>query len=173
MSPTGSVSIASSPTRFGHARNDALVREVAQADPAEAELLEHGARPATAVAAAVLAGLELLRPRGLDHQRLLGHALLVPPVFCERQPEPAQERQRFVVSLGGGRDRYVEAANAVDGVVVDLREDDLLPDPDRVVAATVERLRAEPAEVADPGQRDRDQTIEELVHPRAAQGHLR
>ena len=33
---------------------DALVRELAQADPAEAELAVHGARPAAAVAARVV-----------------------------------------------------------------------------------------------------------------------
>src|SRR5581483_9845342 len=173
MSATGSVSICSSPARLRHARDDALVGEVAQADPAEAELLVHGARPTAAVAAAVLARRELLRARGLDHERLLGHALLVPPVLGERQAQPAQERARLVVGLRRGRDGHVEAADPVDGVVVDLREDDLLADPERVVAATVERARVEPAEVADPRQRDRHEPVEELVHPRATQRHLR
>ena len=40
-------------------------------------------------------------------------------------------------------------------VVVDLGEDDLLPDAHRVVAAAVERARVEPAEVADARDRDR------------------
>src|SRR3712207_8550739 len=44
------------------------------------------------------------------------------------------------------RQRDVEAAHLVDVVVVDLREDDLLPDAHRVVAPPVERPRVEPAE---------------------------
>src|SRR5215467_11475818 len=71
MSATGSVSISPSPARLRHARDHALVREVAQADPAEPELLVHGARTTAAVAPRVLAALELLRARRLDHERLL------------------------------------------------------------------------------------------------------
>src|ERR671930_367051 len=52
MSATGSVSIGS-PARFRHPGDHAVVRELAQADPAEAELAVHGARPAAAVAAPV------------------------------------------------------------------------------------------------------------------------
>src|SRR5437764_1999885 len=72
MSATGSVSIAL-PGALCHARDDALVGELPQADPAETELLEDGTRPSAAVAARVVAHLVLRRPRGLDDQRLLGH----------------------------------------------------------------------------------------------------
>src|SRR3954447_26230624 len=48
-----------SPARLGHAGDHAVVRELAQADPAEAELAVHRARPATPAAARVLAGLVL------------------------------------------------------------------------------------------------------------------
>src|SRR5262249_2662692 len=75
--------------------------------------------------------------------------------------------------LRGGRERHVEAADLVDAVVVDLREDDLLPDAERVVPAPVERLGVQPAEVADARQRDRDESVEELPHPGAAQRDLR
>ena len=71
----------------------------------------------------------------------------------------------------GGRDRDVEAADLVDRVVVDLREDQLLPDPQGVVAATVEGAAFRPAEVTDPRDRDRDQPVQELPHPGAPQGH--
>src|SRR6266540_3100930 len=73
MSAIGSVCI-SLPARFGHAGDLALVREVAQADPAEAELLVDGARPAAAVAARVLPHLEARLALGLSHQGLLSHA---------------------------------------------------------------------------------------------------
>src|SRR5438552_10927154 len=99
--------------------------------------------------------------------------LLLPSVLGEGHAKPAQERQPVLVRLRRGRDRDVEAANLLDVVVVDLREDDLLGDSEREVAAAVERAWIEPAEVADPRQRDRDQAIEELVHARASQRHAR
>src|SRR4051812_10265567 len=58
-SAMGSVIDIGSPARLGHAGDVAVVRELAQADPAEAELAEHRARPAAAAAAGVLAGLVL------------------------------------------------------------------------------------------------------------------
>src|SRR5918911_2350205 len=63
MSATGSVSIARLlPARLRHAGDHALVRELPQADPAEAELAEDGARTPAAVAAGVVPHLEALRP---------------------------------------------------------------------------------------------------------------
>src|SRR5205085_10180300 len=63
MSATGSVSIARLlPARFGHAGDHALMRELPQADPAEAELAEDGARAPAAVAARVVPHLATLRP---------------------------------------------------------------------------------------------------------------
>src|SRR5438105_3371180 len=172
MSATGSVSMSLLPRALRHAGDDALVGELPQADPAEPELLEHGARPTAAVAAGVVAHLELRRPRGLDSQRLLRH-LAFAPSGCERQPEPGEERAGLLVVRRSRRDRDVEAANLVDAVVVDLGEDDLLADSERVVPAPVERVRVQSAEVADARERDRDQTVEELPHPVAAQRHAR
>src|SRR5438093_9133626 len=91
----------------------------------------------------------------------------------ERKAQAAQQRLCLLVRLGGGRDRDVEAADLVDAVVVDLREDDLLAQAQRLVAAPVERVRVQPSEVADPRQCDRDQAIDELPHAVAAQRHAR
>src|SRR5580765_1779546 len=98
----------------------------------------------------------------------------VPPlaVAAERQAESLKQRAGLVVGLGGGRDRHVETADLLNVVVVDLREDDLLADAERVVAAPVERARVETAKVADARQRDRDEAVEELVHARAAKRDL-
>src|SRR3954470_21622993 len=87
MSAIGSVSIGS-PARLRHARDRTLVRELAQADAAQAEFLEHGARAATAVAPRIGARLELLRTPLLHDERCLRH-LLIPPVAvaAERKPE--------------------------------------------------------------------------------------
>src|ERR671937_1666892 len=69
MSATGSVSIARRlPAGLRHAGDHALVRELPQTDPAEAELAEDGARAPAAVAARVLAHLEALRPALLHPQ---------------------------------------------------------------------------------------------------------
>src|SRR3954452_14548184 len=95
MSATGSVSISVLlPAALRHAGDDALVGELAQADPAEAELLEHRARTPALVAARVVADLVLRGPRLLDDQRFLRH-LLVLSLAGEREAEPAQERARL------------------------------------------------------------------------------
>src|SRR6266487_4711981 len=65
MSATGSVSIWS-PTALRHARNHALMGQIAQADPAEAELAEDGPRATAAVAARVRPHAVLLRALLLD-----------------------------------------------------------------------------------------------------------
>src|SRR5581483_7664386 len=120
----------------------------------------------------VRANLEALRTGGLGDHRLLGH-LVLSPVVGERQAEAAQQRAGALVVLGGRRDRDVQTADRGDVVVVDLGEDDLLADAERVVAAAVERPGVEPPEVADPGQRDRHEPVEELVHAGSAQRHAR
>src|SRR6266545_3401925 len=93
--------------------------------------------------------------------------LLLPSVRREGHAEPAQERERLVVRLRGGRDRDVEAANLLDVVVVDLGEDELLTDTEGEVASAVERARVQPTEITNAGQRNRDEPVEELVHARA------
>src|SRR5215218_6469150 len=91
----------------------------------------------------------------------------------EREAELAQQRVGVFVVGGARRDRDVEAANRCDLVVIYLGEDDLLADTERIVAAPVEGTQAQAAEVADSRQRDRDQAVEEVPHPRAAQRDAR
>src|SRR3954469_22859169 len=225
------------PARLRHAGHVAVVRHLAQADAAQAELAVDRARPAAAAAAGVLAGL-VLRGACLTHALgRLGHAsgLLVgigvgvaglaldtlargglglgvgvgvlllellergllglragvrlveallllglrgarrlllgagAALLGERHAERLEQRERLEVGLRRRGDRDVEAADLVDGVVVDLGEDDLLADADGVVAAAVERRRLQAAEVADPRDRDRHQAVEELVRALVAQ----
>src|SRR5438067_1506928 len=74
MSAMGSVStVLSLPARLRHAGNRALVRQLAEADPAEAELAVDRARAAAPVAARVVAHLELLWSPLLHDERRLGH----------------------------------------------------------------------------------------------------
>src|SRR4051812_11372556 len=88
----------------------------------------------------------------------------------EWEAEGVEQGVALLVGFRRRGEDDVEAAHLVDGVVVDLREDDLLAYAERVVAAPVE-LDRQAAEVADPWDRDRDQAVEELVHARAAQRH--
>src|SRR5438046_2588250 len=91
MSATGSVSISRLlPRALCHAGDDALVGELPEADPAEPELLEDGARPPAAVAAGVVAHLELRGPCGFHFQRLLRHAYLSLPAAANGRPSPVR-----------------------------------------------------------------------------------
>src|SRR5262245_56670812 len=148
------------------------MRELAQADPAEAELAIDGARASAPVAARVGPRCVLGLPLLLDDERLLGH-LPFPSLCGEREPERAEKCTAGLVRLRRRGDRDIESADPRNLVVVDLRKDNLLADPDGVVAAAVERARVEPAKVADARQSDRRETVEELVHPSAAQRHAR
>src|SRR5215207_8282178 len=87
MSAIGSVMLISVhrplPARLGDAGQLAGMGELAHADPAQAELAQHGPRTPAALAARVAPHLELRGALGLGDQRLLCHllvVLLVPPV---------------------------------------------------------------------------------------------
>src|SRR3954452_17809962 len=112
-------------------------------------------------------GLALLLRDGRRRRSLLGSAR---GAVDEREAERLEQGVALLVGLRRGREDDVEATDLVDGVVVDLREDDLLAHAERVVAAAVE-LGRQSAEIADTRDRDRDQAIEELVHARAALCH--
>src|SRR5215471_7492225 len=88
------------------------------------------------------------------------------PSLPEREVECGQQRARLVVGLRAGADRDVHAPDVGCLVVIDLREDDVLLDADRVVAASVEALRRQAAEVTHARQRDGDQPVKEFVHAR-------
>src|SRR5688500_3059014 len=62
------------PARLGHPRNEPLMGQLAQADPAQAELAVDGTGPAAATAAGVLAGLVLGAACLTDALGGLGHA---------------------------------------------------------------------------------------------------
>src|SRR4051812_22143527 len=184
-SAMGSVIDMRLPTALGHAGDVALVSELAQADPAEPELAVDRARAPAAAAARMGPGLVLRRAirandlgclshgsgSSLSSYWLLGEGLVMAraPVAGERHAERLEQRERLGVRRRRRRDRDVEAAHLVDRVVIDLGEDDLLPDAHAVVPATVEGARIEAAEVAQPRNRDRDEAVDELVRALAAQ----
>src|SRR5713226_4780967 len=85
----------------------------------------------------------------------------------EGHPQLAQQGQGRVVPAGAGHERDIHPVDLLDLVVVDLREDHLLLDADRVVAPAVETVGREPAEVAHARHRDRDEPVQKLEHPRS------
>src|ERR1044072_930319 len=93
-------------------------------------------------------------------------------LLAERETEGFEQGFAVLVVLRRRGDRDVHAPELVDLVVLDLGEDDLFLDAEAVVATAIERTRVDAAEVADARDRDRDETIEKLVHALATQRHL-
>src|SRR6476659_7398362 len=88
----------------------------------------------------------------------------------------AEEFKKLLALLVGLRRRHdadLQPAETVDLVIIDLGERELLAKPEGVVAAAVEGLAGHAAEVADAGQGQRGQPVEEVPHPVAAQRDLR
>src|SRR5713226_9108759 len=96
----------------------------------------------------------------------------LPLPLAEWHAEARQQAARLVVCAGCRHDRHFQPAELVDLVVVDLGEHDLLPEAKRVVAAPVESLGAHAAEVADAGERDVEQLVEEEPHAPSPQRGL-
>src|SRR5690606_25926808 len=91
----------------------------------------------------------------------------------EGEAERLEERTTFVVVLRRRDDGDVEASDAIDLVLVDLVEDRLLGDTERVVAAAVELRRGQAAEVTNARERERDEAIDELPGTVATEGDVR
>src|SRR5579872_983244 len=181
MSATGSVITAIClllplPRCLGDARNLAAMRELAEADPAQAELAQVASRPAAALAAVVLAHRELLFAlRFFDHRsgcHVVGRALRRGTLLPQRHAHLAQERQRVLVVARGRDDDDVHAADHIDLVVVDLGEHELLAQAERVIAAAIERAARHAAKIADARQHDVHELVEKCVHALPAQRDL-
>src|SRR2546430_4714191 len=108
----------------------------------------------------------------LSHQCLLAFRRCGRFLLPERKIERAQQRSRLVVGFGAGTHGNVHPPDIGHLVVVDLGEDDVFLDADRVIASAVEALRRQTAEIARARQRDVDQPVDELVHASLAQRHL-
>src|SRR3989344_3020487 len=68
---------------------------------------------------------------------------------AQRETERHEQRPRFRVGLGTGSDGDVHSAERVDLVEIDLGENDLLLDAERIIAASVEGARWQTAEIAE------------------------
>src|SRR5665647_345401 len=91
----------------------------------------------------------------------------------EGETERLEQRAAFFVVPGGRHNSDVHTADTVDPVLVDLVEHDLLGETEGVVAAAVELLVREAAEVTDPGKREAQQAVEELPHAVATKRDVR
>ena len=115
---------------------------LAEAHAAESEFPVDRVRTAAALAAGVTAHLELRLPARLNLEACLCHSLSLPGLLlCEWESERAKQSATFIVILGCGDDRDVHAADAIDLVLWDLSEYDLLGYTEGVVALAIELLR--------------------------------
>src|SRR5262249_23297506 len=90
----------------------------------------------------------------------------------ERYTEVRQQRLRLLVGPGRRHHDDVHPSQLVYFVVADLGKDDLLLEPERIVPASVEGPGRHSLEVAQARKRDVHESIQELIHARAAQGDL-
>src|SRR3954453_11666636 len=165
MSAIGSVIVIGvllSPAGLRHAGNLAGVHHLPKADTAQVELAVHGARSPAAGAAGIGPHLELRLALLLRDERCLGHESPQIPLLrgvstSEREAESVEQSPALGVGAGGGHNGDVHPAHCVDLVVFDLGEDELLVDPERVVAPTVEAVGREAPEVPDPRDGEGDQ----------------
>src|SRR5579883_2548876 len=162
MSAIGSVITPTphtSPAGLDEARDLPPVRQRPQADPAQAEFPEDRARAAASTSPASPSWPSLRSPPDDGH-------------LADRSPEGGEELGGLLVGPRRRHDGDVHPPDLVDLVVVDLREDELFPDPDVEVPPPVAGPDGQPLEVLDPRQGDVEELIEELVHPLPPERHL-
>src|SRR5690606_25149331 len=91
---------------------------------------------------------------------------------AEREFESTQQCATFIIRPSSGGQSNVQTAQSIDLVVIDFRENDLLFNAHAVVTTTIEGLGIQAAEVANPRQGDRQQTIQEFIHTIATQSNF-
>ena len=83
---------------------------------------------------------------------------------AHRHPERAQQGQPLEIAARRRRNRNRQPLHLLDFVEIQFGKNRMFLQPERVVAAPVESLVADPAEVAHARQRDINQPIEKLPH---------
>src|SRR5262245_6316287 len=101
------------PAGLAHTGQLAAVRHLPHADPAQAELAQHRARPTAALAPGVGAHLELRLLRRLEHQSLLGHQFsLNGKPRCRRSARPSSSLVAVVtIVMSMPRCRSIESGS--------------------------------------------------------------
>src|SRR5689334_5814883 len=127
MSAIGSeMFMGSLPARLRHAGQLAEERALPEADAAQGEPPDEGARPAAHGAAVIRPHLVLGGPLRFGDHRFLGHSLPPPRLRGEGHAEELEKLLRFLVGLRRRHDADLQPAETVHLVVVDLREGELL-----------------------------------------------
>src|SRR5438045_9673497 len=87
----------------------------------------------------------------------------------KRHSPRLQKRARLIVIARRGHNRDVHAAQLVDLIEIEFREDQLLANSDRIITAAVESFRRNTPKIPHARQRYRHEPIKEFVHLLAAQ----
>src|ERR1700712_5640029 len=114
-------------------------------------------------------GANFAARRARFFSRSISASLATVTSVSERELEAGEQCLCFFVGLRRRRDADVQPTQRVDLVVIDLGENDLLFHTDVVVAPAIKCTTRHTTEVANAGQRHRDETIEEFVHRTATQ----
>ena len=149
-----------------------LVGQLPEADTAYAVIPQVSMGSAADLAAIIAAAGELRLSLLLQDHRLFSHLLIPPKSSGEGSAQKRQQLLGLLVGGSGGADADVHTTDLVHLVILDLRENQLLLQAEGVVAAAVEGIGVDAAEVTDTGQRHAEQTVQELVHLIAAEGDL-
>src|SRR5664279_3989862 len=172
----GSVCIILLPTRFHNTGDFALEGHAAETDTAHLKLADVPAGAAAAAATIAHTDLEL---RLLQRLRDLSGAchLLCYPFFSQWKSETLEKFAAFLVVFRGCGQRDVHALDLVNAGVIDFWKHQLIFQAKCVIATTIERVRRQSTEVADPGKNHVAEPVEKFVHPvsakrySAADGH--
>src|SRR5258708_7581664 len=89
----------------------------------------------------------------------------------ERHPQMLQQRPRLVIGSRRRHNGHVHAFQLVNLRVVNLRENQLIMQTQRVIAAAVKRLRRDSAKVTHSRKHDAHQPVKNFVHAMSAPGH--
>src|SRR5262249_37458097 len=156
---------SSLPRRLDYAGHFARERQLAETDPAQLELAKETAGASAAEAPVTMPAAELCFLCGFRLSELFvscdfrggGHVSFFKApanaLLVKRHPEMLQQRETFCVGLGAGRDANIHSLHFFDLVVVDLGENQLVFDTERVIATAIKRFTRYTAEVADTRQR--------------------
>src|SRR6188472_205463 len=159
MSAMGSEIFMGLPARLGHTRQLAQQGALPEADAAQGEATHVAARSSADGATVVAPDVVPLLALRLGDEGLLGHRS-APRSVRERHAEECQQALGLLVVGRRRDDAHLEPTQAVDLVVVDLRERELLAQAQGVVATPVERLAGHTPEVTDARQCDTRQALQ-------------
>ena len=98
-------------------------------------------------------------------------AISPPVLLSERHTNKGQEFFGLLVGLGARNDGDIHTFGLLDVVVINFRENKLLPNTESIVAPSVKTPGRDPFEVPYPWKCDVEKPVNEIVHPHSSQGH--